>query len=258
MLEIPLTQDKIAVIDDCDAWALNHKWCFNNGGYASRNCCKNGKQRTLLLHREIAGKCRFKDGNPLNCTRANLESTKPYQNEDGTWSIPLPHGKVTIIDECDKHLAEYKWRFSKGYAKRSCYKNGNRTLLLHRQILTPPEGMHVDHVNGDKLDNRRCNLRLCSDTENQCNRGRPANNTSLFKGVHFDEQKRKWRAQIKFNGKKIHLGYFRRRRHAAAVYDLAAKYLHGDFALTNEQASHLTPGLPADYDIDKLIRKLSG
>lgn len=167
-------------------------------------------------------------------------------------TLELSQGRVAFIDDCDGHLAEYKWHCDGGYAKRNCRKTGkHRVLRLHREILNAPKGVHVDHRNGDKLDNRRCNLRLCSNAENQWNRGRKSNSSSGLKGVSFNTERRKWHATISLNGQHIHLGRFRRRRHAAAVYDIAAKYLHGDFAKPNNYGC-----LPSDYNIKSLLKKL--
>ena len=90
----------------------------------------------------------------------------------------------------------------------------------------------IDHINQDPLDNRLCNLRLASNTENQWNRGTPSNNTSGHKGVRLDKQTGKWKAQCTVHGKAFHLGYFKdvdaaieaRRKFATANY---GEFYHG-------------------------------
>lgn len=105
------------------------------------------------------------------------------------------------IDDWEK-LKEYYWRESAtGYANAMINYKNNR---FHRMIfdLSDPK-IQVDHVNGDILDNRKENLRLCSNQNNSFNRGKNSNNTSGYKGVHFDKDRNKWRASIMHNGKNI-------------------------------------------------------
>lgn len=85
----------------------------------------------------------------------------------------------------------------------------------------------IDHINGDPSDNRICNLRPASRSENGCNRG--AANPSLPKGVYFDVTRGQFRALIAKNGRKYHLGYFREAQPAAEAYRAAAADLHGEF-----------------------------
>ena len=91
---------------------------------------------------------------------------------------------------------------------------------------------HMDHINCDRGDNRLCNLRECERSQNQANRGKQANNTSGFKGVHFHPQGNKWRARIKSGDKDCSLGLYDTKEEAHAAYCAAAKRLNGDFART--------------------------
>ncbi|MDR7940375.1 HNH endonuclease [Enterobacter soli] len=95
-----------------------------------------------------------------------------------------------------------------------------------------PDGMEIDHINGDKGDNRISNLRLCTPTENRQNKPRYKNNRSGFKGVYFDGRNpmTPWRAQIYVNKKKINLGTFHSAEAASHSYQVAAKIHFGDFA----------------------------
>lgn len=109
-----------------------------------------------------------------------------------------------------------------------------KPYLLHRllaQAFIPnPEGKpEVDHIDGDKLNNDLSNLRWATRSENQRNRGKQSNNTSEFKGVSFHKRSGKWQAYIKVDGKRKHLGLFHTKEEAAAVYEEAAKELHGEF-----------------------------
>jgi len=88
----------------------------------------------------------------------------------------------------------------------------------------------VDHINTDSLDNKWNNLRLATTQQNGANRGLPQNNTSGFKGVHWNESNKAWKAQIKHNGVRIHLGYFTDPELAHAAYCAKARELFGEFA----------------------------
>lgn len=88
----------------------------------------------------------------------------------------------------------------------------------------------IDHVNGDKSDNRICNLRKASRGQNMMNIGLKKHNTSGYKGVSYYRKTGKWKAQIQSNGKKVGLGYFDDIRDAAEAYIFAALELHGDYA----------------------------
>ncbi|WP_423766655.1 HNH endonuclease [Cupriavidus necator] len=108
------------------------------------------------------------------------------------------------------------------------------TERLHRAImgLTVGGGGEVDHANGNKLDNRRGNLRLCTKSQNQWNKGIYSNNTSGFKGVSYDGRQGKWQARIRVGGKMRSLGYFYAPEQAHAAYCAAANELRGQFART--------------------------
>ena len=93
----------------------------------------------------------------------------------------------------------------------------------------------IDHINGDKLDNRIENLRAATVGQNQHNRKTNANNTSGYKGVSWNKGCNKWLSQIKLEGKRIHLGYFDNLEEAAEVVRKAREELHGDFAHHGDQ-----------------------
>lgn len=120
--------------------------------------------------------------------------------------IPLTQNKFAIVDDKDfENLNQFKWFFNgKGYAGRSKWiKGGNSSIqiLMHRIILNAPKNQEIDHINGDGLDNRRENLRLCSHAENSKNRKFYKNNTSGVRGVVWDKQMKSWAVQFWFDGK---------------------------------------------------------
>jgi hypothetical protein len=102
---------------------------------------------------------------------------------------------------------------------------------MHRLIINAPLGKEVDHINGDSLDNRRDNLRLCTRQQNCCNRKHQIKAKSKYKGVH--PRKDKWAAVIRFKKRLRHIGVFETEVAAAMAYDDKARELFGDFAFTN-------------------------
>jgi len=140
----------------------------------------------------------------------------------------LVSNQLVEIDVEDlEEVSGFPWRVdSKGYVVRSL--SWTKIEQLHRVITHAPPGKVVDHANGNKLDNRRANLRVCSAAENLRNRKRAKSNKSGFKGVYSDRSK--WRAQIRIDGKKICLGTFDSPEIAHDAYRQAARVHHGEFA----------------------------
>lgn len=148
-------------------------------------------------------------------------------------TIPLTRGHVTIVDDEDyERLAKFKWRLDDGYAVRSEIQESGKmaTKRIHRYIIGNVNGAQVDHVNCDKLDNRRANLRPCTHSQNQFNRGRPSNNTSGHKGVTWCSSRGKWQSGIWVSGRYIQIGRFQNIQDAIDAYSNAAKEHAGEFA----------------------------
>lgn len=151
--------------------------------------------------------------------------------------IKLTKGQYALVDDDDfKYLNEVSWFYLEpGYAARSI-RQGTKIIkqLMHRVIMNTPKGLEVDHINENKLDNRRQNLRNCLVRENRRNRKSLRNNTSGYKGVCWYKKSKKWVAKISFNGKRYHLGYFDDIIKAAKAYNNAALKYHKEFAALNK------------------------
>ena len=153
-------------------------------------------------------------------------------SENTMKEIPLTKGQVTLVDDdMFEYLDQWKWRYSaSGYVSRSEWENGStKNVLLHRVVCNTPEGMETDHINCNKLDNRKSNLRTCTRAQNAQNRPAPKNNASGFKGVSWFKRDKKWIAYIQCNGKKKNLGRYSSPEEAAKIYEKAARELFGEF-----------------------------
>jgi len=147
-----------------------------------------------------------------------------------------------LVDKEDEYLIkEYSWHISKkGYLnatkKKEHRNNGtdkNKTIvLLHRLIMNPSDEMSVDHINGNKKDNRRSNLRVCTNTDNA--RNAKPHKDKITKGVSFKKENthKIWLSRIRVNNKVINLGYYKCLIEAQKAYNEAAKLYFGEYAKT--------------------------
>lgn len=175
-------------------------------------------------------------------------------SEKQSWAaITLSKGQVAIVDADDyEWLSQWTWHATKFkrmaregyYATRTqiigsgAKTRKKRCVYMHRVILAAEAGQMVDHKDGDTLNNRRSNLRLCTKAQNamnaQKNGGRKY--TSRYKGVSYTRHgkyKRRWIASIKVGGKHVFVGRFHTEEEAAMAYDAAAKSHFGEFAKPN-------------------------
>jgi len=152
---------------------------------------------------------------------------------------------MILLDEEDRELIQGKALTSAFHSPFSntkyvtFYLNG-KNVYLHRFVMSNILGRplksteRVDHINGNGLDNRRCNLRLCEHKQNMANQGSRKNTSSKYKGVTFYKRDQKWQAKISPNGKTIHLGYFDSEIEAAKAYNRKAVEVFGEFARLND------------------------
>ncbi len=164
-----------------------------------------------------------------------------------TQTIALTKGYLALVDDANfARLSQLKWCYnSSGYA---VHYEDRRTIFMHRLIMNAPPHLQVDHINQNRLDNRRENLRFATRSQNQANKGRQANNTSGYKGVSF--RAGKWEARIRVAGGRLQLGRFDDPVTAALVYDAASRLFNVDFAGVN------FPERPTSPEIDDLLNRL--
>lgn len=153
-------------------------------------------------------------------------------------NFKMPNDRIVLVDDDDyEKFKKFNWSGDL-YACRKTgkylgnYKYKWKTIWLHREIMSCPKDQTVDHINGNTLDNRKENLRICSFKENSFNRARHGKNTSGYKGVSTTRQGT-YRAYCYIQKKQIHLGIFPSAIRAAQAYDTAAIKHYGEFACTN-------------------------
>lgn len=154
--------------------------------------------------------------------------------------IALTKGGFALVDDTDfEFLSQWKWTVRNGYSARTVYLGGGRKnqkskhIYMHSLLNETPNGMETDHINRNKLDNRRENLRTTTRQQNSCNRVLQDNNTSGFRGVSWNRQRNKWMSQIKAFRKNYYLGLYSNKNDAARAYDKAALNLFGEFSKLN-------------------------
>jgi len=152
-------------------------------------------------------------------------------------TIQLTNGGETIVDDNDyKMLVKWNWQNVGGYASRSVYiknqnlgkrknKSVNKLIRMHRIVNNTPEGLYTDHINGNKLDNRKSNLRNCSYSQNSINKPLKKD------GVQFrkDRPKSPWRVYVSHNKKEIYVGCFPNYDDAVNIRKTVNEQLNGDF-----------------------------
>lgn len=152
--------------------------------------------------------------------------------------LSLTQGKSAIVDDEDwERVRNVRWQYSSrngGYAKRTIRHGAEfETIHLHRFLMGAGPGEEVDHKNGNGLDNRKSNLRLCSHSQNLLNRHPNRRAASPYKGVGRNTRSGRWTAAIRFQGVRQHLGTFDNEEDAARAYDTEARRRGGEYAYLN-------------------------
>ena len=154
--------------------------------------------------------------------------------------IPIKNNKneeynVYIDGESFEKINKYTWyiqKIGKNYYVAS--RTSGKFVYMHRLIMGYPENKCIDHINGNGLDNRIENMRICTHAENQRNQRIQKPKSSKYKGVYFNKQYKKYMSKIMINNKTINLGIFDNELDAAKAYNEAALKYHGEFACLNE------------------------
>lgn len=164
---------------------------------------------------------------------------RPIRVEGDVAYVPLTRGLEAKIDtDCIDLISKWNWRAqsdrSGPYAARTHTQDGvSKMMMMHRVILPVPQNKQVDHINGDRLDNRLANLREATPSENSRNRRVGRNSKSGIKGVRWCPVLSKWISWITLNKRRTYLGSFHKIEDAAAAYARASKALHGEFGRTS-------------------------
>lgn len=148
--------------------------------------------------------------------------------------IEIGEGRFALVDDCDyAYLSQWNWYVNNGYAFRTT--STGKCIYMHRVILERmgyTNFVFGDHIDRDRADNRRQNLRPATSRQSNCNQSKRRNNTTGYIGVTKDRDK--WRARIRTPGGRIHLGCFDDKKDAALAYNKAARNYHGEFAVLNK------------------------
>jgi hypothetical protein len=145
-------------------------------------------------------------------------------------------GYAMVDDEDYENLSKYSWFIStSGYPVRSRWHEKRRggNYPMTRAIIQCPEGKYIDHIDGNRLNNQKSNLRIVDKAQNAWNRGPQRNNKTGYCGVHYESWSQKYRAEIIARGRKYRLGRFASPEDAARAYNDMAKRLHGEYARLN-------------------------
>lgn len=183
----------------------------------------------------------LKRNRPKSCGKCIHNPPNTYYQRDSYMVGTLTNGEEFLFDLCDsERIMSKKW-----------YKNKNMAVVsglqekLHVFIMNTPEKYETDHVNGNVLDNRRSNLRICTHQQNLCNQKKRSQKTSSqYKGVSLNKRLNKYAAYVSCFGKRYQLGVFENEMDAALAYNSKADQLFGEYArlnIINLEVSHAYP-----------------
>ena len=220
-----LLADRMAQMSNKQVFPTNYDFgtaikFLKAGGAIRRSCWKNGLPPIIKP---------FPEFTPTKRVEYNTDYDLVYiRTKDG--SVAVTDGAFYDI------VSKYTWdKDGNGYISASFKDKGRVHPHKLQNYIIPniPKGYIVDHINGNKLDNRMCNLRFATIKENNANRASKCNSSSQYKGVSFDRSRGKWISSIQINGKTKHIGRFDDEREAAIAYDTEALSVYGEFARLN-------------------------
>lgn len=189
----------------------------------------NGRKRSRWLckcecgNETVVDGAKLRNGHTQSCHRCNT-----YYTDGEVTKVKIKDGSFFLIDteDVDK-IRKYCWyKNDTGYIVR---REGNSLKQMHRELLSPPSGKVVDHINGIKTDNRKSNLRICTYCQNSMNMSTRKDNTSGQTGVFWDKQRGKWKAEIVCNKKRIHIGFFTNKDEAIKARQEAEVIYYGEY-----------------------------
>jgi len=251
-INTPKYKNKIAYVDDEIYLKIKDKKLYvtktENRYYAMMYL--DGKATFIsryvveYFNKKIGKSIKHINKNTLDCRYCNLKDNgyKDITTYDDYVKIDISTEKYKnkyMLMDINDYSEEYRSSFysPNGYAVRWVKKNGiGKYMLIHRMIMSPPKGMLVDHKDHNPLNNRRCNLRVCTKSQNQYNRILSKKCVSKHKGVAFatdGNRKKKWIASIGYKNKRIRLGRHLTQDEAAKAYNCASSILHGEYAYLN-------------------------
>lgn len=206
------------------------------GLYCSSRCWYAVDRRTPRSCQRCGGTCYGKSTRKFCtkvCANAALVLTRAASPDGilGCRWIGVGTTAHALVDETDfDALNRHMWRLYKGAAATMI---GGRPVQMHRMLVRPPAGYVVDHANGNRLDNRRANLRVATEQQNAWNSQKKRRGLSRYKGVTWAAANRKWMAMIRVDEKAKYIGLFESERAAAMAYDAEARLTCGEFACVN-------------------------
>lgn len=203
-----------------------------------------GKLRVIEKADNYRWRCICDCGNESFPTGHNLPKTKlcgrcgknVYRDCDDGCSVAVttPNGYVFYIDKADEELVKkHKWYVcvdKRGYTNICTARN----ISLYHYLLNFPKGVEIDHIDFDRLNNRRANLRICTHQQNQMNQPLQKNNTSGVSGVSFYRARNKYRARIKISQLDIHLGYYETFQEAVQARNVGMECMFGEYGRYND------------------------
>lgn len=204
---------------------------YKNSTTRVRIICKHHGEFWQFPSNHLRGsgclKCSYEERIEVKRINKLLIRYKDIKQPEDYKLIPLTKGKFAKVDNEDFDMLRNIVWCTICTNKNKSYAYNDKLKHMHRFIMNPPDNMVVDHINGDGLDNRRCNLRVCTQQQNSFN----SNN----KGYYFNKHRGRWVSQITFNGIQINIGAFKTEEEAIRAYKSKSNELFGEYSFDNSR-----------------------